>query len=107
MDLPRPFDPDLERALAPAQRALLDRYGFHLGRFAEGRARLRARTAFALNFARGTLAPPAAAQLPALPPPGSAARRHLAEIGNAAIARGEVAAILLNGGMATRLCGFV
>ena len=59
------------------------------------------------NVIEGPLAAPPGDQLDALPEPGTPAHRELAELGREAIARGEFAVCILNGGMATRFGGVV
>ncbi len=87
-------------------RAELARYGFddtQLAAFAD-----RARTGSGGdNAVKGVVTVPGPEDVAELPPPGSAERAALAAIGRAAIARGEVGAVILAGGMATRFGGVV
>ncbi|MBX3250141.1 MAG: UTP--glucose-1-phosphate uridylyltransferase [Myxococcales bacterium] len=94
--------PDL--TIDEATRAALAPYGFseeQLAHFAT-----RAATADS-NAVRGALTPPGEGDVTPLPALGSPARRELAALGEAAIARGEVGAVILAGGMATRFGGVV
>lgn len=87
----------------PTQNALSP-YGFseaQLARFAA-----RAATADS-NAVQGVLTPPREGDVTALPALGSPARKELAALGERAIARGEVGAVILAGGMATRFGGVV
>lgn len=59
------------------------------------------------NRIRGEVRAPTTAEIPALPEPGTPARAELAALGRAALERGEVAAVVLAGGMATRFGGAV
>lgn len=85
----------------PELRRLLDRYGFDETLFAQLRDRV----------ARGEVAPDRNAVRGALEPLPASAYTHLDEdvrgLGDEAIARGEVAVAVLNGGMATRFGGLV
>lgn len=102
------MDPALAALVTAEQRETLSRYGFDEGRFAEQRARLAAGGPGAWdNTIRGELCAPAAADMAPLPPRGSAERRQLEDAGLAAIAAGQVASVVLNGGMATRFGGVV
>lgn len=85
-------------------RAALAPYGFdeaQLARFAE-----RA-SGSDDNAVKGTLTLPHAEDIAALPALGSPERAELARLGREAIARGEVGAVVLAGGMATRFGGVV
>jgi UTP--glucose-1-phosphate uridylyltransferase len=94
--------------LADADRTLLDRHGFDHATFERLRTEL-ARGAFpsSRNAVDAVVAPPGEDDLTALPPAGTAAAAALEERGRAALDRGEVAAVVLNGGMATRFGGVV
>ncbi len=68
---------------------------------------VRGELSAASNAIRGTVEPPREGDVQRLPPVGSSAREKLAERGREAIARGEVGAVILAGGMATRFGGVV
>jgi UTP--glucose-1-phosphate uridylyltransferase len=93
----------------PAEtQGLLDRYGFSRETFEALAARLRAGQAGdTQNRIRGKVEAPQADDVFPLPAPGSDARAQLAQLGNQAIKAGRVAAVVLAGGMATRLGGVV
>ncbi|MBC7171593.1 MAG: UTP--glucose-1-phosphate uridylyltransferase, partial [Polyangiaceae bacterium] len=59
------------------------------------------------NRIRGRVEPPSPSEIRRLPPLGSEERETLARRGREAIARGEVGAVILAGGMATRFGGVV
>jgi UTP--glucose-1-phosphate uridylyltransferase len=87
-------------------RRLLDRYGFEHVPFSELARRLREQ---GLDPARDRLRvpvalPPAGALAP-LPEPGTPEHDRLAALGRRAIDAGQVGAVVLNGGMATRFGG--
>lgn len=87
-------------------RRTLSPYGFDeqaLSRLAE---RLK-QPGQADNAVKGQLTPPAPEDVTVLPKTGTAERKALAELGRAAIAKGEVGAVILAGGMATRFGGVV
>ena len=87
---------------------LLQRYGFDDIPFESLRKRLvEGRAGADQNRIRGTVEPPDEGDLRALPPLGGDVRRELAERGEEAMRRGEVAAVILAGGMATRFGGVV
>jgi UTP--glucose-1-phosphate uridylyltransferase len=87
-------------------REVLDRFGFDAARFAELRERVRdGRLSRESNVVTGTLEPPAAADLVPLPERGEDADAR--DAGIAALRAGRVAAVVLNGGMATRFGGVV
>jgi UTP--glucose-1-phosphate uridylyltransferase len=93
------MDAAIPASLAP----LLDRFHFDPERFEALRSRLRSTTALeSLHRITSPLAPPSLDCAAALPEEGSAARAALTEEGSAAIARGELATVVLAGGMATR-----
>jgi UTP--glucose-1-phosphate uridylyltransferase len=88
--------------------AVLDRYGFDADEF----ERLRAQVAEgslspATNVVRGRVEPPAEDDLTPLPDQGTRAWDDLRAAGIEALQRGEVAQVILNGGMATRFGGVV
>jgi UTP--glucose-1-phosphate uridylyltransferase len=90
------------------QLAFLERHGFDAAAFARWRHDLAAgRLSPAGNAVRGRLEPPLPGDVRSLPEPDSAAGRALAERGRAAIGRGELGVVVLNGGMATRFGGVV
>ncbi len=96
------------QAIDDATHQLLQRFGFADIPFESLRERLaRGELGAAQNRLRGRVEPPDEGDLQALPPLGGDIRRSLAERGEAAMARGEVAAVILAGGMATRFGGVV
>lgn len=102
------MDPALADLLTADQRETLSRYGFDEARFADQRTRLAAGGPGAWdNTIRGEVRAPAPEDVAALPPRGSAERQALEEKGQAAIAAGQIASVVLNGGMATRFGGVV
>ncbi len=101
------LDPDLEPLADAEIREVLRRYRFDTVRFREGRERLRRGVAAASNWVTGELRPPGDGEVLPLPPPDSSERLRLEQRGREAIGRGEVAAVVLNGGMATRFGGVV
>ncbi|MBI2894376.1 MAG: UTP--glucose-1-phosphate uridylyltransferase [Deltaproteobacteria bacterium] len=101
------MDGDLASCLGPGQLEALERYWFDPTRLAGHRDRLRTGAALDTNAVRGELRAPAPGDIPTLPPPGSTERQRLGLIGSEAIGRGQVAAVILNGGMATRFGGVV
>jgi UTP--glucose-1-phosphate uridylyltransferase len=87
---------------------LLQRYGFEDIPFESLRKRLIAGEAGAeQNRIHGAVEPPDEGDLRALPPLGGDIRRALESQGAEAMRRGEVAAVILAGGMATRFGGVV
>lgn len=88
-------------------REVLDRFGFDAHVFAYLRERLRASGGKWDNVVRGTVDHPAPADVAPLPPEGSEQHRALTARGLEAIAAGQVAAVVLAGGMATRFGGVV
>ena len=87
---------------------LLHRYGFEDIPFESLQNRLVAGEAGAdRNRIQGTVEPPDEGDLRPLPPLGGDVRRSLEERGEAAMRGGEVAAVILAGGMATRFGGVV
>ncbi len=91
-----------------ATRQLLQRYGFDDIPFESLQKRLIEGTAgTAQNRIAGEVEPPNEGDLKALPPMGGELRRELTELGEAAMRRGEVASVILAGGMATRFDGVV
>ena len=91
-----------------ATAQILQTYGFDSNLFETLAKRLRSGQAGPeSNRISGTIAPPGAGEVSALPPIGSTARDRLTSLGVAAIAEGRVGAIVLAGGMATRFGGVV
>jgi len=87
---------------------LLQRYGFEDIPFESLRNRLlEGEVGADQNRIQGRVEPPDEGDLRALPPLGSDFRRALTERGEEAMRRGEVAAVVLAGGMATRFGGVV
>ena len=87
---------------------LLQRYGFEDIPFDSLRERLaKGELGATQNRITGKVEPPDEGDLRALPPLGGDVRRALAERGEEAVRRGEVAAVILAGGMATRFGGVV
>lgn len=96
------YDIDAETA------QLLQRYGFDDIPFDLLRTRLiEGRIGASQNRIQGEVEPPHEGDLRALPPLGGETRQALAERGEQAMRRGEVAAVILAGGMATRFGGVV
>lgn len=96
--------PDIDAATGQ----LLQRYGFDDIPFESLRKRLIEGTAGAAqNRITGAVEPPEEGDLKALPPMGGDFRRELTELGEEAMRRGEVASVILAGGMATRFGGVV
>lgn len=95
-------------SLDAATEAFLQQYGFEDIPFEALRARLREGTAGPMqNRLVGDVQPPDEGDLRALPPMGGELRKELANTGRQAMQRGEVAAVILAGGMATRFGGVV
>jgi UTP--glucose-1-phosphate uridylyltransferase len=87
---------------------LLQRYGFEDIPFESLRKRLaQGKLGASQNRITGRVEPPAEGDLQALPPLGGDVRQALAERGQEAMRQGEVAAVILAGGMATRFGGVV
>jgi len=94
--------------LSRHERDVLGRYGFDAPRFAELRAALsQGKFELARNELRHPIAPPTDGDLTQLPADGSAAAKECEALGREALLRGEVAVVVLNGGMATRFGGVV
>ena len=88
--------------------ALLQRYGFEDIPFESLKKRLvEGRVGADQNRITGRVEPPDEGDLQALSPLGGDTRRALTERGEEAMRRGEVAAVILAGGMATRFGGVV
>jgi len=87
---------------------LLSRFGFDEAVFERLRRRLiEGRAEDADNRVCGRLDPPDTGDMVVLPPRGSREREALTSAGRATLARGEVCAVVLAGGMATRFGGMV
>lgn len=100
MTLPADFDADTAR--------ILHAYGFEEDTFERLRDRLRSGQASDThNRIRGKVEPPRPGDVEPLPPLGSDAREMLARRGTEAIRNGQVGAVVLAGGMATRFGGVV
>jgi UTP--glucose-1-phosphate uridylyltransferase len=97
---------DLE--LDPDTRALLEHYGFDQSQFLALRQRfVSGQLGVDGNRLRNKVEPPRPEDLVRLPAPDSPERKQLAARGIEAMRRGEVACVVLAGGMATRFGGVV
>ncbi|MFM2419141.1 MAG: hypothetical protein RL385_3864 [Pseudomonadota bacterium] len=97
-----------EQTLSREVQDLLVRYGFDHGTFEALRGRLgRAEAMDAANRIAGSVEPPRPGDVVPLPAVDSQPRKALEAAGIGAIRRGEVAAVVLAGGMATRFGGVV
>ena len=89
-------------------REILQQYGFDPVVFERLRARITTDTPKASeNHVKGAIRAPAAGDVIDLPALGTPERERLTAVGNDAIAAGEVAMVVLAGGMATRFGGVV
>ena len=89
-------------------RETLERFGFDEDLFEALRAKVAAGELSAdSNVVRGDLSPPTAEDITPLPAPGAAGYDEARAAGIDALARGEVAQMVLAGGMATRFGGVV
>jgi len=96
------------QAIDAETRDLLQKYGFDDIPFEALRQRLvEGKAGPAQNRLTGRVEPPEEGDLRALPPMGGDLRRELEQRGQEAMSRGEVAAVILAGGMATRFGGVV
>jgi UTP--glucose-1-phosphate uridylyltransferase len=95
------------RSLEPTLRAHLDASGFDAARLLALAAGLDKSTRDAKNRVSGDVRPPAEDEIVDAPAPGSPRHKELAEKGEACLARGELAFVVLAGGMATRMGGVV
>ncbi|RKS77527.1 UTP--glucose-1-phosphate uridylyltransferase [Motilibacter peucedani] len=87
---------------------ILDAYGFDEATFTDLRERVRTGSLGpATNVVDGVVGPPDPADVVELPAPGSEAYDAAREAGLRALRAGEVASVVLNGGMATRFGGVV
>ena len=94
--------------LDPETRGLLERFAFDDTLFEALRARVaRRELSPESNVVRGVLAPPDPDELTPLPEPGGALHEEAREEGLRALRAGEVAQVVLAGGMATRFGGVV
>ena len=92
----------------PAARAILERYGFEAEEFERLRAGLAAGTRVAGgNVIQGLVEPPLASDLTTLPAPGEPGFDEAVAAGAEALRAGEIAMVVLAGGMATRFGGGV
>jgi UTP--glucose-1-phosphate uridylyltransferase len=95
---------DVDRETA----AVLEQFGFDEQLFESLRARVRSgELSPESNLVRGSIEPPREADLTPLPSPGAAAFEDTRSAGLDALRRGEVAQVVLAGGMATRFGGVV
>jgi UTP--glucose-1-phosphate uridylyltransferase len=87
---------------------VLDRFGFDEEQFARLQARVAAGTLSPeTNVIRGRIEPPAEDDVTPLPAPGEPLYDEARAVGLEAVRRGEVAQVILAGGMATRFGGVV
>src|SRR4051812_8389544 len=93
-------------ALPEDLKATLTHCGFNAARLIELAKPLQSGVP-ADNLVKGSITPPAPGDVVQLPPPGSAEHARLTALGEAALARGEYALVVLAGGMATRMGGVV
>lgn len=92
----------------PETRALLDRFGFDAELFEALRQRVASgELSLESNLVRGTLEPPRPEDITNLPAPGEPGHDEARSSGIDALRRGEVAQVVLAGGMATRFGGVV
>jgi len=88
--------------LPPEVKGRLQNYGFDRTRLLRLGANL-ARGEVDRGLVTGSVEPPAAGDVVELPEPGTPRYRELEALGEDALRRGEVALIVLAGGMATRI----
>lgn len=89
-------------------RAVLDRFGFDESLFESLRARVASgELSPESNLVRGTIEAPRAGDVTPLPTPGREGYADARSAGLSALARGEIAQVVLAGGMATRFGGVV
>lgn len=101
-------DTSLLQEMREDERRLLEENHFDRPTFLELRRRLlEGELTTEHNRVRGRVVPPEANDLRGLPKKGSARARGLEALGEAALDAGEVGAVVLNGGMATRFGGVV
>ena len=92
-------------AFPPATQALLTRHGFDEGRFAAQRAQLARGFDPKLALVKGRVTPVAPDALIECPAPAASVRAEHEARGLDALRRGQVALVMLAGGMATRFGG--
>jgi UTP--glucose-1-phosphate uridylyltransferase len=98
----------MQLELDPTTQALLDAHGFERATFERLRSAFRdGELSVERNRVRGSLQPASEQHVRPLPPLGSPERAELAERGAAALRAGQVGAVVLAGGMATRFGGVV
>ena len=103
--VPNSFD---HAQVSESHREMLEAYNFDAQSFARLKAELiRGDFPPERNQVHDSITPPAPSDLSRWPEPGSSERARLAGLGERAIAAGEVAVAILNGGMATRFGGVV
>jgi UTP--glucose-1-phosphate uridylyltransferase len=91
-----------------ATRSVLERFGFDSDRFERLRERVRSgELSAASNVVTGEVQPPAPGDVQRLPAAGDRTFAEIRAAGLEALAAGRVAAVVLNGGMATRFGGTV
>ncbi len=93
-------------ALPPDVQARLAQHRFDPERFKQLALRLGTESAED-NFVKGEIRPPNPADLQELPAAGSSEYAQLSELGSAALRQGQVALLVLAGGMATRMGGVI
>jgi len=99
---------ELWAQVGEAQRGLLEANHFDVAQFLGlRRAYLSGELSAARNRLDGVVEVPSAQDMRVLPARDSAAGRAFVALGEAAISRGEVGSLVLNGGMATRFGGVV
>ena len=95
---------DVDRGTA----VVLERFGFDEALFESLRAKVAAgEVSPESNLIRGSLEPPGEGDVTSLPAPGDCGYDETREAGLASLRRGEVAQVVLAGGMATRFGGVV
>ena len=94
--------------VGPEESDVLERFGFDRIPFAELRNRVTSGAlSLASNVVSGVVEPPLDDDITALPDRGSRAHEAAREVGTAALAAGQIGAVVLAGGMATRFGGVV
>jgi len=89
-------------------QALLDRFGFDEELFEALRARVASgQLSPESNLVRGAIEPPAPGDIERVPAPGEPGFEDARSVGLEALRRGEIAQVVLAGGMATRFGGVV
>jgi UTP--glucose-1-phosphate uridylyltransferase len=92
--------------LSPKTQETLKHHGFDPGGFVERARRLTGEVEHS-NLVVGKLEPPSGDDVVELPPAGSPEAAELTELGLAALREGQVAFVVMAGGMATRMGGVV